>query len=267
MKKEVRLVNKIKRLLRRANIPRWLHHFGPKKYEFYNHATALLLKEVFKLSFRRVSKLLEMLGFNVPSYSALCKMRKRIPLVLWNKILQMTAKFNSNLVAVDSTGFNRTNPSFHYIKRIDRKVMRYIKLSSFLDTRRKKFIALRIRAKPRHDVMDIKHLLNQRINMKKLIGDSAYDAESIHELAHENGIITVIKPKKNVRRGHYRKKQLKNYSERTYHRRSMIESGFSSLKRKYGSSISAKEISTQRAEIYCKVISYNLNLKFEEIFN
>ena len=130
-----------------------------------------------------------------------------------------------------------------------------------------RILAIRIRAKPRHDVMDIKHLLNQRINMKKLIGDSAYDAESIHELAHENGIITVIKPKKNVRRGHYRKKQLKNYSERTYHRRSMIESGFSSLKRKYGSSISAKEISTQRAEIYCKVISYNLNLKFEEIFN
>ena len=260
MGKEKKLLNKIELLLARANMPRWLHHFGPKKYEFYQHALCLLMKEACKLSFRRVSSILGKLGFDVPSYSALCKMRRRIPLLLWNRILQVTAKFNSNLVAVDSTGFNRTNSSFHYIRRIDRKVERYVKLSVFFDTRRKKFLALRIRAKPRHDVMDIRHLLNQRKNMKKLLGDSAYDAEFIHKLAYENHIITIIKPRKNVRRGTYRRSQVKHYSDRVYHRRPMVESGFSSLKRKYGSSVLAKSISAQRAEIYCKTIAYNLGL-------
>jgi len=33
----VKLVYKVKRLIRRADCPRWLHHFGPKKYEFWNH--------------------------------------------------------------------------------------------------------------------------------------------------------------------------------------------------------------------------------------
>ena len=268
-KKEVKLINKIKRLLKRLRCPRWLHHFGPKTYEFWEHIMALLLKECFKLSFRRVSKLLRMLGINVPSYSALCKMRKRIPLDLWKRLLELTADFNSYLVAIDSTGFSRTNPSFHYIKRIDRKkpVKSYLKLSSFFDTRKKKFIALRIRARPRHDTQDVKYLLKQRSNMKKLLGDSSYDAEWIHELAYGKGIITVIKPKKNVKKGFYRKKQMKEYSERTYHRRSMTESGYGSLKRKYGSYVLARAISAQRAEIYCRAIAHNLNLLNNKIFN
>ena len=268
-KKEVKLINKIKRLLKKANCPRWLHYYGPKKYEFYQHMIALLLKECFKLSFRRVAKLLQMLGLDVPSYSALCKMRKRIPLLLWKNLLQLTVLFDSQLVAVDSTGLSRTNPSWHFVKRIDRKepVKSYVKLSAFFDTRRKKFLALRIRARPRHDVKDVSYLLKQRSKMKKLLGDSAYDAEWIHEKAHELGIVTIIKPRKNVRKGFYRKKQLKHYSERTYHRRSMIESGFGSMKRKYGSYVLARSISAQRAEIYCRATAHNLNLLNNKIFN
>lgn len=264
MKKEVKLVNKVKRLLKRLGCPRWLHHFGPKKYKFYQHVVALLLKEVFKLSFRRVSKLLKMLDIDVPTYSALCKSRKRIPFHLWKKVLQITVDFNSYLVAVDSTGLSRNYPSWHYIKRIkcEKPVKSYVKLSVFFDTRRKKFLALRIRSKPRHDIKDVNYLLNERSNMKKLLGDSAYDAESLHRQCYEKSIITVMKPKKNVKRGVYRRKQMKYYSERTYHRRSMVESGFGSLKRKYGSSVLGRFISSQRAEIYCRAIAHNLNLLY-----
>ncbi len=262
MVKEVKLVNKVKCLLRRGKVPRFLHHYGPKKYEFYIHALCLLIKEVCKLSFRRVSKLLRSLGLDVPSYSALCKSRKRIPFWLWKRLLELTANFNSYLVAVDSTGISRNNPSHYYIKRINAKkpVKSYIKLSAFFDTRRKKFIALRVRAKPRHDTKDVNYLLKQRSNMEKLLGDTAYDSEKIHKKCFDMNIITIIKPRKNVRRGCYRKKQMKCYSERIYHRRSMIESGFGSLKRKYGSSTLAGNITAQRAEIYCRAISHNLSL-------
>ena len=268
MKKEERLINKIKRFLKQLKCPRYLHHFGPKTYEFYQHILALMLKEIFKLSFRRVSKILRILGFEVPSYSALCKMRKRIPISLWKSFMQKTANFDSYIVAVDSTGLSRTNISWHYVKRINAKpVKRSIKLSAFFDTQKKKFIALKVRTKPRHDIKDISSLIKQRSNMKKLVGDSAYDAEFLHEKAHELGIVTVIKPRKNVKRGHYRKKQGKHYSERTYHRRSMIESGFSSLKRKYGSYVLAKSASAQKAEVYCRAIAHNLNLMFLKTFN
>jgi len=263
MKKEDKLINKIKRLLKCMNCPRWLHHYGPKTYEFYQHVVALILKECFKLSFRRVSKLLNMLGIHVPTYSALCKIRKRIPFWMWKRFLGLTANFNSYLVAIDSTGLSRTHPSFHYLKRIDRNkpVKSYIKLSSLFDTRRKKFLGLRIRAKPRHDTQDVKYLLKRRRNMRKLLGDSTYDAEWIHEYAYKQDIITIMKPKKKAKKGFYRKKQRKEYSERTYHRRSMIESGFGSLKRKYGSYVLARTISAQRAEIYCRAIGPQFKFK------
>ena len=158
--KDVKLVNKVKLLLKKAKVPRFLHYFGPKKYEFYQHMFALFVKQACKLSFRRVVKLLDLLGFKVPTYSALCKMQKRIPLWMWQLFLKITCPEFTNLCAVDSTGFSLSNPSWHFVKRINRRrpVKSYAKLSAFFDTRRKKFLAIRIRSKPRHDIKDMGYL-------------------------------------------------------------------------------------------------------------
>ena len=262
MKKEVKLTKKIHRLLKQLNQREYLHHFGPKKYKLIQHLTALLLKEVLRCSFRRCEKLLKMFDVITPTYSALCKCRKRIPIFLWNSLLKLTSGINHNSVAVDSTGFARANPSYHYIKRIGSKnpVKRYAKLSAFFDLPTRKFTALKIRVKPRHDMKDINYLLKMSYPTEKLFGDSAYDAESLHEKCFELKIQTIIKPKKNVKRGFYRRKQIKNYSDEEYHQRSLIESGFGSLKRKYGSSVSGKCWKSVNSEIYCKAISHNLML-------
>ncbi|RMD65594.1 IS4/IS5 family transposase, partial [Candidatus Pacearchaeota archaeon] len=95
---------------------------------------------------------------------------------------------------------------------------------------------------------------------KTLFGDTAYDAEWLHEYCFEKGVQTQIKPSKNVRRGFYRRKQMRNYSPGEYHQRSLIERGFGSLKRKYGGSVSGKSIASVKAEIYCKAIAPNLRL-------
>jgi len=261
MKKEVKLAKKIHRLLKQLNQREYLHRFGPKKYKLKQHLLALLMMQICKMSFRRIELFLFLLEIRAPTYSALCKSRKRIPLSLWNSLLNQTADFKHLSVAVDSTGFSRTNPSFHYINRINCKkpVKRYAKLSAFFDIRKRKFVALKIRVKPRHDIKDIDYLL-KRSSPKELIGDSAYDAESLFERCFELKIQTTIKPRKNVRHGFYRHKQMKNYSEINYHQRSLIESGFGSLKRKYGGSVFGKNWKSVNAEIYCKVLAHNLNL-------
>ena len=269
MKKEVKLVKKIKGILKQLNCRSYLHHFGPKKYKLENHLIALFSMQSFRLSFRRAEKLLSLFGIKVPTYSALCKMRKRIPASLWNSILKKTAGMQHRNVAIDGTGFSTTNPSFHYVKRIGRKnpVKRYAKLSALFDIDRKKFIALRVRAKPRHDIKDVNYLLKQDNSMKKLFGDKGYDAESLHEYCFANNIQTIIPKKRNINLGFYRRKQQKKYSDEEYHQRSVIESGFGSLKRKYGGSVLARAISAQRAEIYCRAIAHNLNLRIIKIFN
>ena len=261
-KKEVKLVKKLSSLLKQLNCREYLHYFGPKKYKFKQHAAALLLKEACQLSFRRASSVLSMLGLVVPSFSALCKMRKRIPHWIWEKLLRLTSGMKYEQVAIDGTGFSRTNPSHHYVKRINRwkPVKSYAKLSALFDIKNKKFCAIRIRTKPRHDIKDAKYLLKRVEIQTTLLGDTAYDAEWLHQWCFERGIQTQIKPRKNVRRGFYRRKQMKNYSDEKYHQRSLIESGFGSLKRKYGGSVSGKSIVSVKPEIYCKAIAHNLGL-------
>jgi len=45
---------------------------------------------------------------------------------------------------------------------------------------------------------------------------------------------------------------------RTYHRREIIESGFSVLKRKFGNSVNSKKASTIRNEIYGRLVCHNI---------
>jgi len=262
-KRLTKLHKKILRILKKLNQREYLHHFGPKKYKLLNHIFALLIMQVCKMSLRRVENFLNLVGIQVPTYSALCKSRKKIPINLWNLLLKETVNFESFSVAVDSTGFSRTNPSFHFLKRINSKnpVKRFAKLSAFFDLPTKKFVALKVRVKPRHDTKDVNYLLRKVSPKIKLFGDSAYDAEWIHEICFEKQIQTFIKPRKNVKKGFYRRKQMKNYSEKEYHKRSPIESGFGSLKRKYGGSVFGKSWKSVNSEIYCKAICHNLNLE------
>lgn len=264
---ESKLVKKVKRLLRKGGLPRWLHRFGPKKYDFWHHALALLVRQECRLSYRRVNRLLSGLGHKVPTYSALAKMVKRLPLDLWQRLLAATCQ-PAWLAAVDGTGLSRTSASPYYVKRIDREPdKRFVKLSIIADTRRKKVLALRFRAKPAHDIRDVKHLLKLAPKVGKLLGDKAYDAEWLHELAAHQGIITVIPVRKGMQHGFYRQKMHSMFNKRIYHRRSMVESVFSALKRKFGSSVSCRSARTQRAEVYCRAIMHNITATISEIFN
>ena len=261
--KELKTIKRFSKLLKQLNCRTYLHQYGPKTYKFVHHAFALLMKESLRASFRRCVEILKMFEIKVPTYSALCKCRKRIPISLWNSLLKLTSAGEHRILAIDGTGFSRTNPSYHYVKRINRKkpIKSFAKLSALFDVMTKKFTALRIRIRPRHEMKDVNHLLKKSFPKKRLLGDSAYDAESLHEKCYWKGVELVVKPKKNAKRGWARKRNREFYSDKTYHQRSLIESGFGSLKRKYGGGVSGKGLRSVHAEISCKAICHNLNLE------
>ncbi len=121
MKKEVNLQIKIKRLLQKLKFPLFLHYLGPKKYQLVDHLSGFLTMQICQTSLRRTENLAKLFGKKCPTYSALYKSRKRIPIKLWQKLLKLTAGLSSGKVAIDGTGFSKTNPSFHYLKRINSK--------------------------------------------------------------------------------------------------------------------------------------------------
>ncbi len=269
MKKEERLVNKIKRLLRRLNVPRYLHRFGPKTYEFYEHLQALIVRVLCKLSYARAKHLLDILGIRCPSKSALHYTMQRISSAFWQKMLELTSSGVHYLIALDSTGFSRVNPSYHYLRRINGAMPKIpVKLSCTFDTKKKKFCAAKISVLPRHDIKDAELLIG-KTNPRIVVADKAYDANSLHKYCNENDIIAhiPIRDYGKVKHNHYsaRRKASKHFKLRTYHRRELIESGNSALKRKYGTSVSSRSARMIRAELYLRLNCHNLFLKIIEI--
>lgn len=253
---------KIKRLLKQIKYPEFLHKFGPKKFKLENHISNLLVMQICRTSLRRTENLANLFGQNCPTYSALCKSRKRIPIKLWQKLLKLTAGLSSGKVAIDGTGISKTNPSFHYLKRIDGvNPKNYTKLSALFDLKTKKFLMMRIRTTPRHDMQDVKYLLKRISDVEVFYGDSGYDAEWLHEMLYWKDVQVYIPPRRNVRIRKFRKKQMKKWDKKAYNLRSNIESGFSAIKRKYGSSVRAKRIEGMRAEILLRGIAHNLKLR------
>jgi len=258
MEKEIKLVKKVKHLLKCLGCPRWLHHFGPKTYEFYEHMVALIAKAYCRLSYRRISHLFDLLGFKCPSKSALQYTAKKIPKWMWDAALLATSGISHYLVALDSTGFARTNPGYHYLRRIDGKMPNvHVKLNAAFDTRKKKFCAAMIRVLPRHDSKNAKFLV-AKSNPKIVVADKAYNSERLYSYAYDNDILFMSPKKKNAKRGYYRKKLQKQFRVRTYNRRQLVESGFGGMKRTEGSSVSSKKAKTIRAELYCRMVTYNL---------
>ena len=261
MNKETKLVNKVKRLLRRLGCPRWLHHFGPKKYEFLDHLSALLIKAFCKLSYRRVKQLLDLFGIKCPSKSALQYTAKKLSANFWQRVLIITAGF-PYLAAIDSTGLSRTNPSYYYLKRIDGKMPKVpVKMSASFDTRKKKFCAAKIRVLAAHDSKDAKLLLKNN-KPKILVADKAYDAEWLHSYCNELKIKAHIPIRSYGKPRHrnmgFRMRAAKHFNKRTYHRRELVEAGFSSIKRKFGASVSSKKARTIRTEVYSRLACHNI---------
>lgn len=271
MEKEAKLINKVKRLIRRTGLPRWLHHFGPKKYEFLQHAIAYIVKQECKLGYRRVTRLLRWLGIKCPCYSAICMSFHKLPLQIWQRLLKATTNNSINVVAIDGSGMSRPLPSPYFCMRIDKPypVEIPLKLSIAVDTKRKKILALRFRARKANDVRDSKYLIS-RLPSKpnKLVADKGYDAEWLHQFCFDKGIKAVI-PARDYGEMHgftLRRKCAEHFNKRVYHRREMIESVFSAIKRKFGPSVSSVIFSAQRAEMYCRAIAHNIFLFLVRLF-
>ena len=269
MKKENKLINKIKRLIRKAGLPRWLHRFGPKKFMFWQLALGLLIKEVFRLSYRRATKFLNEFYRIDMHWTTLQKCRNRLPLYIWQNLLSCTIEYPIDIAAIDGTSMQRSNPSEHYLKRIDRETNTSVPvyLNAMVDVVRRKFVAIRHHARKAGEVADVRYLVEQsKQEIELILMDKAFDSENLHRYLREQGIFSVAPVKKNWARGQLRKQLKDCFDYGLYWQRNLIESLFSALKRLFGNHLRGFTARTQRAEMYMRFIAYNLKARFMEIF-
>jgi transposase len=269
MKKEERIVNKIRRLIRQAGLPRFLHRFGPKKFLLWQICLGLLVKEVFRLSYRRAMKFIdEFYAINL-HWTTLQKFRIRVPLYIWKTLLKSTLGESIAVAAIDGTSMQRHNPSMHYLKRIDREdnISIPIYLNVMVDVIRRKFVAIKHHATKCGEIPDAYYLLKQFPNEIELaVMDKLYDSEKLHRFLRERGTYSIIPVKKNWCKGQLRKQLRDCFDYCLYWQRNLIESLFSALKRLFGNYLHSLSARTQRAEIFMRMIAYNLGAIISEIF-
>lgn len=272
MEKETKLLKKLNAFKRRINLPKWLHHYGPKKYISWDILRLLILKERYHLSYRRTIEMTELFMRKIPHFTTLQKFAKKISANLLNMILLFSAKLKKvEIAAIDATGISRQYASEHYKKRIDRlkPIKQALKLSLLSDCKTNQILSLRIRAKENsHDTKDVSYLIKKsKVKPELIVMDKGYDSEAIHNLCRKQGIYSIIPVRKGCRRGKYRKQMRDCFDKWLYNHRNNGESTFSAIKIKYGDSVSSKLFVTQRVQIYCKAINHNLDMIIFYLFS
>jgi len=247
----------------------WLHHFGPKKFRFWQLALGLLIKEVFMLSYRRAARFLDEFYSIELHWRTLQKCRKRVPLAIWQELLAATNNQPIDVAAIDGTSLQRSNPSRHYLKRIDCDIGSVVPvyINAMVDVLRRKFVSVRHHAKKHGEVPDVQYLVDhcpQELDL--LLMDKLYDSEKLHRSLREQGIYSIAPVKKNWAKGQLRKQLKDCFDYSQYWQRNIIECLFSALKRLFGNQIRGLTARTQRAEIYMRMIAYNMGALFNEIF-
>lgn len=272
MKKKRTLLQKLNAIVRKARVPKYIHNKGPKTYTTRQHVKCLLLRQKLKCRYDElVDDYLPYFGFeNIPERSTLIKFAKRVPVHLWNKILAVSAEDECNLAAIDSTGISRTNASYYYLYRIDsdNPIKRHISLSIMVNVEKRKFMSTRIRAYPVHDSRDVKYLVGKApVKPEISLMDKGYDDNKIHSFMRKKDIFSVMPVRKGCVRGSYRKEMRDYFDYGLYWQRNIAETLISCIKRKYGTSVNSKNIRTQRADLYCRMILHNIFFIFEFYFH
>lgn len=174
------------------------------------------------------------------------------------------------VVIVDSTGFRMKTSSSWYDIRIKRKNLRKDNTKLHIVVCAKTGVILDWTSTPsrRHDSPKLKTLLRTLKEIEKVIGDSAYlSRKNCNLVVSKNGkpIFNLKKNTKGRAKGSPAFKRLvrfakehKSLFDKIYHVRSFVESVMSSIKKRYGSSLTAVKCRTRNRQLDLRVIAYNM---------
>jgi transposase len=94
--------------------------------------------------------------------------------------------------------------------------------------------------------------------------DKGYDSENIHEYIRNTiGAESVIPVRKwggNIYSGKYRMEMFRDFDQKKYGQRNMVETVFSMIKRKYGDTVRSRKYVNQVKEIKIRMILHNMTL-------
>lgn len=221
----------------------------------------------------------------LPGHSVIHRGMERISTQYIRKVISfLIKKFRRRgmVVAVDSTGFSLNNSSKWFDIRIQRisSKKESMKLHIVIDINTGIIHHFTTTNWRRHDSREFKKLIAALPKIAIALGDKAYSSRENCQIVVERGGKPYLIFKENAKglaKGnsawkisfHEYKKNTKEWMN-TYHLRSVVESVFSSIKKRWNGYISSIKPWNRRRELALKVLAYNLkqvlyNIRAQEV--
>lgn len=265
MKRKRTLKEKAYGLWRKARLPKYVNRFGPKGTPAWIFYLGHLVYTTFCHCWRRTAQFMaEFYGIHLHWTTwqrAIAKWSRWIWLAIGHASV---GEADCSIAAIDGSGISRSNPSQHYLKRIDQggKMARPLQEIVMIDVKRRKFLSWRIRAKPRGEICDVPYLLDMSpIVPEGILMDKGFDSNPLHSLLRERGIWSVAPVRKGCKRGQYRRQLRDCFDWPLYWQRNLVESLIGAVKRLFGASVKARSARMQYAELANRFIAYNISAR------
>jgi hypothetical protein len=259
------------------NLDRMNENKKGKPYSFPDSFIHIIgyMRIYFHLPHRQTEGIIKATGKNLPDHPSYSQICRRV-----NKLDITSNRLDDNdddiIIAIDSTGIKVTNRGQWMQEKWQIKKKGYIKIHVAVDIKTKEILALEVTDEKVHDGKIMPKLIEQvlensnNIKIKSSLGDGSYDSNENFKYLQDKRIRPAIKVRKNsvtslknnsLRNGEVYsqlKDLLKWKKRRTYGKRWMAETVFSSIKRMFGEYVSAIKYQNMIKEMILKVSLYNL---------
>ncbi|MBU0979377.1 MAG: transposase [Nanoarchaeota archaeon] len=270
MKKRLTLKDKAYHLWKQAGLPDFFNRKGPKRTPAWKTYLAYLEYTNHAPSYRRAANFMVDYHHERRHWTTWQKAIAKWPFWVWDALADVSVEDEPcEIAAIDGTTLARSNPSQHYLRRIgaEGRVSRPVQGVLLVDVERRKFLAWRVRATPRGEKCDVPYLFGRCPNSVDLVlMDKGFDSEPLHEWLRDHGVWSIAPTRKGCKRGRYRKQLRDCFDHALYWQRNIVESLISAVKRLYGVHLRARSWRAQRAEVYARLISYNIGAKIKHYF-
>lgn len=222
---------------------------------------------------------------SVPDYTTLYRFLARLDLadvarVMDEIVRRVPGRWRSRAtVAIDATGLSQSAMSTLFVRRMHHHTQQpmpwrhWLKWLVVIDVERQLILAQNARQAPWNDCASLPSLVDeahQHTPVGCVLADAEFDSERNHQFCREQLRAKSIIPAKRFtsrRASGFRLQMRKNFPRRRYRRRSLIESVFSTVKRKLSARAPGRTLATQTRQALLLGVAYNLYRLKPSIFS
>lgn len=209
---------------------------------------------------REMPDIVDMLGLSVvelPDFTTVCQRKQELKMRVWRVLLRLSAALHDTgeIQAIDSTSYAHRSSSYNYAKRVE-DTFESVKITPLVDCSTGAILDVHCAKTLPHDTQIAWQVLTRNLNkLGTVVADKGFDWDELRHKLRDEGIRPVIK-----HREFYSLDAAHNarIDDSTYHRRSIVEAEFYSLRKRFGSEIRARTWFGQFREVVLKAAVRNI---------